>query len=110
MRKILRIFGLFAALAPLGAAASPLSDRAALYRGAWREVARYPMFITNGCDYGTTRYSGDPLRGGVLVRDACRRGGPNGPETVLTGEGEFAADGALTVRYNFLLKANYKIV
>lgn len=88
-------------------------DPARFYKGTWLEVARRPMWITDGCVVGTTSYSESGRSNEVLVRDACRKGGPSGAETVLEGVGEVLDPGVnsrILVRYNPLLAVEYDIV
>ncbi|PPD44079.1 MAG: lipocalin [Methylocystis sp.] len=88
-------------------------DPARFYKGTWLEVARRPMWITEGCGYGTTHYSPTGRPNEIHVRDACRKGGRAGPETVLEGPAEILDPGVnrrLNVRYNPLLSAEYHIV
>lgn len=104
-------FGLGAAEAALAQdrPAKPI-DAAKFYKGAWLEVARRPMWITDGCVAGVTRYT----RGGgpnqVHVRDSCRKGSE---EVALNGAGEILDPGQnsrLRVEYNPLLSVDYNIV
>ena len=93
-------------------ASSPI-DLARFYKGAWLEVARRPMWITQGCVAGTTSYSRGAASNEVLVRDACRKGGLSGPETVLSGVAQILDPGVnsrLRVQYNPLLSVEYNIV
>jgi apolipoprotein D and lipocalin family protein len=88
-------------------------DMARFYKGAWLEVARRPMWITEGCVVGTTHYSRGAKSNEVMVRDACRKGGPAGSETVLSGVAEILDPGInsrLRVQYNPLLSVDYNIV
>lgn len=88
-------------------------DPAHFYKGVWLEVARRPMWITDGCVVGTTAYSRSANPNEVLVRDACRKGGLSGAETVLEGVGEILDPGVnsrIMVRYNPLLAVEYDIV
>jgi apolipoprotein D and lipocalin family protein len=88
-------------------------DAARFYKGSWLEVARRPMWITEGCVVGSTHYSPGAKSNEVLVRDACRKGGPAGSETVLDGVGEILDPGVnsrLRVQYNPLLSVDYNIV
>jgi apolipoprotein D and lipocalin family protein len=90
--------------------ASKPIDPARFYRGVWLEVARRPMWITEGCIAGTTSYAHGARPNEVLVRDACRKGAE---DVVLTGEGEILDPGVnsrLRVRYNPLLSVDYHIV
>lgn len=85
-------------------------DPARFYKGAWLEVARRPMWITDGCVAGTTSYARTADANRINVRDACRKGSE---ETVLSGVGEILDPGVnsrLMVRYNPLLSVEYDIV
>jgi apolipoprotein D and lipocalin family protein len=85
-------------------------DAARLFRGTWLEVARRPMWITDGCNQGTTGYLRSAQPNQVRVRDACRKGNE---ETVLSGDAEILDPGVnsrLRVRYNPLLSVEYNIV
>lgn len=106
------------ALVAIGVGASALAqDRtvkainpARFYTGTWLEVARRPMWITDGCVAGTTSYTHIARSSQVNVRDACRKGSE---ETVLNGVAEIMDPGInsrLNVRYNPLLSVEYNIV
>jgi apolipoprotein D and lipocalin family protein len=85
-------------------------DPARFYKGAWLEVARRPMWITEGCVAGTTSYAPGDQPNKIMVRDACRKGAE---DVVLTGEGEILDPGVnsrVKVRYNPLLSVDYHIV
>ena len=85
-------------------------DPARLYHGVWLEVARRPMWITDGCIQGTTGYVRSVEPNQLHVRDACRKGSE---ETVLEGDAEILDPGVnsrLRVRYNPLLSVDYNIV
>lgn len=85
-------------------------DPARLYKGTWLEVARRPMWITNGCIAGTTSYARSSQPTQVHVRDACRK---SNEEIVLDGVAEILDPGVnsrLMVRYNPLLSVEYDIV
>jgi apolipoprotein D and lipocalin family protein len=87
-------------------------DPARFYKGVWLEVARRPMWITDGCVVGTTSYVRGAGPNDVRVRDACRKGGPSGEEIALDGVGEILDPGVnarLMVRYNPLLSVEYDI-
>lgn len=102
--------------APQGALAQDHATRAIdparFYKGVWLEVARRPMWITEGCVVGTTAYAKGNGPNEVRVRDACRKGGASGEETVLEGVGEILNPGVnsrILVRYNPLLSVEYDI-
>lgn len=85
-------------------------DPARLFKGTWLEVARRPMWITNGCIAGTTSYAHASGSNQVNVRDACRKGSE---VTVLEGVAEILDPGVnsrLMVQYNPLLSVEYDIV
>ncbi len=85
-------------------------DPSRLYHGVWLEVARKPMWITDGCIQGTTGYVRGAQPNQLRVRDACRKGHE---ETVLEGEAEILDPGVnarLRVRYNPILSVDYNIV
>jgi apolipoprotein D and lipocalin family protein len=107
---------LFAIVAILAAAPAFAQDHprpidpARLYHGTWLEVARRPMWITDGCNQGTTGYARGAQQNQLHVRDACRKGSE---ETVLQGDAEILDPGVnsrLRVRYNPLLSVEYHIV
>lgn len=85
-------------------------DPARFFKGTWLEVARRPMWITDGCVAGTTSYAPGDRPNEFRVKDACRKGAE---EVVLTGEVEILDPGVnsrLKVRYNPLLSVDYHIV
>jgi apolipoprotein D and lipocalin family protein len=122
MRKIIDRVGLtlFMGLALAAPSFAQAGDRhgyhvdpTRFYRGVWLEVARRPMWITDGCVVGTTSYAKGAQPHQVLVRDACRKGGPGGEETVLSGVGEIRDPGVnsrMDVQYNPLLSVQYNII
>jgi apolipoprotein D and lipocalin family protein len=60
-------------------------DAAVFYTGTWYEIGRTPIFLTNGCVSGTTKFYPSP-DGGLIERDACHKNGdPSGPEKVWKG-------------------------
>lgn len=85
-------------------------DSSRLFKGTWLEIARRPMWITDGCVAGTTSYVRGASSNEVHVRDACRKGKE---ETVLNGVAEILDPGVnsrLLVRYNPLLSVEYDII
>ena len=99
---------------PVGSAPQPAKsiDPARFYTGTWLEVARRPMFITEGCVAGTTSYGG--VKGSsVAVKDACRDGNPGGPEKAIAGQGtiiDTKTNAKLRVRYNAFISRDYWII
>jgi apolipoprotein D and lipocalin family protein len=59
-------------------------DPARFYTGTWYEIARTPIFLTDGCVAGTTKFYERP-DGQLVERDACHRGSPEGSEKVFKG-------------------------
>lgn len=87
-------------------------DPARFYSGTWLEIARRPMWITNGCVAGSTEYR-RMERGKVAVRDACRQGAPSGRERSIEGDGTIldpVTNAKLRVRYNALATREYWII
>ncbi len=72
-----------------------------VYAGRWREIARLPLPLTDGCVAGATNYVVvNPTR--VDVRDTCQVGTPQGREKAIGGRGEILDPGMntkLRVRY-----------
>lgn len=87
-------------------------DAARFYSGTWLEVARRPMFITDGCVAGTTSYGG--VKGSSIdVKDACRDGNPGGREKSIEGRGtiiDTKSNAKLRVRYNAFATREYWIL
>jgi apolipoprotein D and lipocalin family protein len=64
--------------------ATPI-DAATFYTGTWYEIGRTPIFLTDGCVAGTTKFYENP-NGELIERDACHKhGDPSGPEKVFKG-------------------------
>lgn len=62
-----------------------VADPARFYSGDWREIARNPMKLTDGCVAGLTRFSRTE-DGDLYDRDSCRIGDPvTGREKVFAG-------------------------
>ena len=76
-------------------------DAERLWSGRWREVARLPMKITDGCVAGASIYDFTaPDR--VSVRDTCQVGTPEGREKAIDGSGRILDPGTnakLRVKY-----------
>jgi len=92
MRKILpaiaTAFGLSAcATTPTTQAPEPAKpiDAATFFTGTWYEIGRTPIFLTDGCVAGTTKFYPGP-NDSLIERDACHKNGdPSGPEKVFKG-------------------------
>ncbi len=60
-------------------------DPASFYSGSWKEIARTPLKLTDGCVAGETRFERDD-KGVLIDRDSCRMGDPvAGKEKVFAG-------------------------
>ena len=89
-----------AATAP--APARPV-DMARFYSGVWREVARRPESLTDGCVAGTTEYTVlDATH--VTVRDTCTVGTPKGKLKDIAGTGTILDPGT-----NAKLHVGYRV-
>ena len=73
------------------------------YTGTWREIARRPMTITDGCVAGATEYRPDRA-GGIEVLDSCRMGSPRGELKTVGGPGTILDPG-----FNAKLRVDYKL-
>lgn len=81
------------------------------YAGRWYEIAAFPQFFQKGCHCTVAEYrrEGDRIR----VVNRCRKGGPDGPETVARGWAEPVPDSGnarLTVSFFWPFSAPYWIV
>ena len=67
-------------------------DADRLWAGRWREIARLPDRLTDGCVAGASIYT---LREGdrVDVRDTCQVGSPEGREKAIEGRGRILDPG-----------------
>lgn len=73
------------------------------YTGTWREIARRPMTITDGCVAGATEYKPDRA-GGIEVLDSCRMGRPRGELKTVGGPGTILDPG-----FNAKLRVDYRL-
>jgi apolipoprotein D and lipocalin family protein len=78
-------------------------DAAQFYTGAWREIGRRPMSITDGCVAGATAYTRIDVNH-VRVRDTCQQGAPTGPEKAIGGPATILDPGI-----NTKLRVSYRI-
>jgi len=84
------------------APAKPI-DAAKFYSGVWREIARRPEALTDGCVAGTTEYTVlDATH--VQVRDTCRVGTPAGKLNDIGGTGTILDPGV-----NAKLHVGYRV-
>lgn len=83
------------------------------YSGTWLEIARRPMFITDGCVAGYTTYKRAGA-GKVIVEDGCHEGTPDGKLKTIEGEGTLLDAGTtnakLSVRYPLLITFEYWVL
>ena len=88
-----------------------LVDPGRLFAGTWLEIARRPMWITDGCVAGTTSYSRQNLKI-VDVVDACHQGSPTGRLRSISGVGllDPKTHAKLHVRYGFFISRDYWII
>ena len=78
-------------------------DMARFYSGEWREIARRPESLTDGCVAGTTEYTVlDATH--VKVRDTCRVGTPAGALKDIGGTGTILDPGT-----NAKLHVGYRV-
>jgi apolipoprotein D and lipocalin family protein len=76
-------------------------DVARFYTGRWYEIARTPMKLTDGCVSGATDYYRE-ADGGLIDRDSCRVGTPEGKEKLFAGPVKILNPGENTkVRVNY---------
>jgi apolipoprotein D and lipocalin family protein len=78
-------------------------DAERFYSGRWHEIARRPMWITDGCVAGATDY-GRGRRGEITVLDSCREGHPNGAWKTIGGPGTILDPGV-----NAKLRVDYTL-
>jgi apolipoprotein D and lipocalin family protein len=81
------------------------------YRGTWLEIARRPMFITDGCVAGYTTYKPTSNQAVIAVEDGCYKGTPDGSLRNVHAYGrieDFGSTNArLTVNYPFFITFKY---
>jgi apolipoprotein D and lipocalin family protein len=98
------------------AGASPKVVKVGLdhYRGTWLEIARTPMFLTDGCVAGYSTYRKGKVPDEVLVEDGCRVDTPEGRLKTVTGSGKIedfgTANAKMRVRYPLLITFNYWVL
>ena len=84
------------------------------YRGTWLEIARRPMFITDGCVAGFTTYRAGKSPKEIEVLDGCHAGTPSGKLKTVRGKGRLLdADttrAKLRVRYPLFITFNYWVL
>ncbi len=101
---------------PLSARAEPQVVRLSPdhYTGTWLEIARRPMWLTDGCVAGYTTYRPGLTERRVMVEDGCRMGTPKGELKTIRGIGTLqdaeTTRAKLKVRYAFLISMDYWVL
>lgn len=84
------------------------------YSGTWLEIARTPMWITDGCVAGYTTYRPSASRNIFRIEDGCREGTPKGELKTISGIGTLEDAGTtnakLTVRYPLFITFKYWVL
>ncbi|ANN61372.1 hypothetical protein A9174_10690 [Mesorhizobium loti NZP2037] len=84
------------------------------YSGTWLEIARTPMFITDGCVAGFTTYRRGRGPADVEILDGCHQGTPSGTLKTVKGKGRLldpnTTRAKLYVRYPFFISFNYWVL
>lgn len=84
------------------------------YTGTWLEIARRPMWLTDGCVAGYTTYSRGAVPERVMVEDGCRMGTPKGELKTIHGRGTLQDLGTtrakLRVRYPLFITMDYWVL
>ncbi|MDV6331469.1 lipocalin family protein [Asticcacaulis sp. 201] len=84
------------------------------YSGTWLEIARRPMWLTNGCVAGYTTYGTGQTPGEVTVEDGCHTDTPTGKLKTIKGKGTLTDAGGdnarLRVQYPFFITWNYWVL
>lgn len=57
------------------------------YQGTWLEIARTPMWLTDGCVAGYTTYRPGSKADQIMVEDGCYEGRPGGRLKTVSGWG-----------------------
>ena len=84
------------------------------YSGAWLEIARRPMWLTNGCVAGYTTYSPGAKPNEIAVEDGCHKDTPTGKLKTIKARGVLADAGGnnakLEAHYPFFITWNYWVL
>jgi apolipoprotein D and lipocalin family protein len=84
------------------------------YRGKWLEIARHPMWLTNGCVAGYSTYQPGKVPGEIAVEDGCRVGSPTGRLKTVHGVGRLldfrTTNAKMRVHYAWLINFNYWVL
>lgn len=116
MRLAMFLISIFGMLVTVSLAAEPNVAKVPLghYSGTWQEIARRPMWITDGCVAGFTTYRTGNSPKEVEVLDGCHEGTPSGRLKTVNGKGHLLdADtnrAKLRVRYPLFITYNYWVL
>ncbi|CAL4865962.1 hypothetical protein MMA231_00199 [Asticcacaulis sp. MM231] len=84
------------------------------YSGTWLEIARRPMWLTDGCVAGYTTYAPGQKPGEIAVEDGCHKDTPTGKRKTIKGRGVLTdageANAKLEVHYPFFITWNYWVL
>ncbi len=84
------------------------------YSGTWLEIARRPMFITDGCVAGFTTYQAGKTPQEIDVLDGCYEGTPSGKIKTIRGKGRLTdfdtSRAKLRVRYPLFITFDYWVL
>ncbi len=84
------------------------------YSGTWLEIARQPMWLTNGCVSGFTTYSAGAKANEIAVEDGCHKDTPTGKLKTIKARGVLTDAGGggakLEAHYPFFITWNYWVL
>lgn len=118
MKTLLVAFfiSIFGMLGTVALAAEPNVEKVPLahYSGTWLEIARRPMWITDGCVAGFTTYRAGKNSKEIEVLDGCHDTTPSGKLKTVKGKGRLldadARRAKLRVQYPFFITYNYWVL
>ncbi|WP_157138675.1 lipocalin family protein [Asticcacaulis biprosthecium] len=83
------------------------------YSGTWLEIARRPMWLTDGCVAGYSTYTAG-AGGAVAVEDGCRKDTPDGKLKTIRGKGTIedfgSANAKMKVEYPLFITWHYWVL
>jgi apolipoprotein D and lipocalin family protein len=84
------------------------------YNGTWLEIARRPMWLTNGCVAGYTIYGPGAKPNEIAIEDGCHQDTPNGKRKTIKARGILKDAGGnnakLQAHYPFFITWNYWVL
>ncbi len=96
------------------AEAKPVAVNMDHYRGTWLEIARRPMWLTDGCVAGYSTYKPGKEQGEIAVEDGCHVDTPKGRLKTVEGTGRILDFGLVNakmrVHYPLLITFNYWVL